>query len=136
MVDGASLLMTLFHGRRMMGTWNDERGTNYVDGGAPFYNVYQTSDHRHVAIGPIEPKFQQALFDAIGVDLEGIALPVSSVDRAAWPELRHRFNAYETADGWVSLLCPTQAHWERLCTQINDPATNDPRFATMAGRCT
>jgi alpha-methylacyl-CoA racemase len=83
-VDGASLLMTLFHGRRMMGTWNDERGTNYIDSGAPFYNVYETADHRYVAVGAIEPKFQRALFGAIGVDVGGITVPVSAVDRTEW----------------------------------------------------
>jgi alpha-methylacyl-CoA racemase len=107
MIDGASLLMTLFHGRRLMGTWNDERGTNYVDSGAPFYNVYETKDHRYVAIGAIEPKFQQELFAAIGVDLDGITLPVSVVDRTDWSELRRRLAvvfATRTRDEWNALL--------------------------------
>jgi alpha-methylacyl-CoA racemase len=107
MVDGASLLMTLFHGRRMMGTWSDERGTNYVDSGAPFYNVYATADGRHVAVGAIEPKFQRALFAAIGVDLTGLTVPVSAVDRAEWPELRARLAATfatRTRDEWTALL--------------------------------
>jgi alpha-methylacyl-CoA racemase len=107
MIDGASLLMTLFHGRRLLGTWNDERGTNYVDSGAPFYNVYETKDHRYVAIGAIEPKFQQELFAAVGVDLGGIALPVSTVDRTDWPELRRRLAAVfatRTRDEWSALL--------------------------------
>ncbi|CAI7976665.1 Alpha-methylacyl-CoA racemase [Frankia sp. Hr75.2] len=107
MVDGASLLMTLYHGRRMMGTWSDERGTNYVDSGAPFYNVYETSDHRYVAIGAIEPKFQRVLFDAIGVDLDGITMPVSTIDRTDWAELRRRLAtvfATRTRDEWTKLL--------------------------------
>lgn len=107
MVDGASLLMTLYHGRRMMGTWSDERGTNYVDSGAPFYNVYETSDHRYVAIGAIEPKFQRVLFDAIGVDLDGITMPVSAIDRTDWAELRRRLAAVfatRTRDEWTKLL--------------------------------
>ncbi|MCK9931715.1 CoA transferase [Frankia sp. Mgl5] len=107
MVDGASLLMTLYHGRRMMGTWSDERGTNYVDSGAPFYNVYETSDHRYVAIGAIEPKFQRVLFDAIGVDLDGITMPVSTIDRTDWAELRRRLAAVfatRTRDEWTKLL--------------------------------
>jgi formyl-CoA transferase len=45
------------------------------------------------------------------------------------------YNAYQTADGWVALLCPTEAHWQRLRAQMNDPAADDPRFATMPGRC-
>ena len=93
MVDGVSLLMTVFHGRRLMGRWSDERGTNYVDSGAPFYNVYETSDGRYVAIGAIEPKFQSELFRAVGVDLDGIDVPVTAVDRTSWAELRRRLQA-------------------------------------------
>ena len=107
MVDGASLLMTLFHGRRMMGTWNDERGTNYVDSGAPFYNVYATADRRYVAVGAIEPKFQRALFDAIGMDADGITVPMSAVDRTEWPEVRRRLEAVfatRTRDEWTAAL--------------------------------
>jgi formyl-CoA transferase len=46
------------------------------------------------------------------------------------------YNAYRAADGWIALLCPTEGHWRRLCAQMDDPATGDPRFATMADRCT
>jgi alpha-methylacyl-CoA racemase len=112
MVDGASLLMTLFHGRRLMGTWNDERGTNYVDSGAPFYNVYETSDGKYVAIGPIEPKFQRELFLAIGVDLDGIAIPVTPVDRTSWDELRRRLQTVfstRTREEWGEQLAHTDA---------------------------
>lgn len=90
MVDGTSLLMTLFHGRRLMGAWSDERGTNYVDSGAPFYNVYETHDGEYIAIGPIEEKFQHELFRAVGVDLEGIDLPITAVDRRDWDEMHRR----------------------------------------------
>jgi alpha-methylacyl-CoA racemase len=107
MVDGASLLMTLFHGRRLMGMWSDERGTNYVDSGAPFYNVYETSDAKYVAVGPIEPKFQLVLFAAVGVDLDGIRVPVTAVDRTSWDELHRRLAAVfrtRTRDEWSELL--------------------------------
>jgi crotonobetainyl-CoA:carnitine CoA-transferase CaiB-like acyl-CoA transferase len=45
------------------------------------------------------------------------------------------YNAYRTNDGWVTVLCPTQAHWERLCEIMDDPDAKDERFSTMAGRC-
>ena len=45
------------------------------------------------------------------------------------------YNAYRTSEGWVTILCPTQAHWERLAIVMQDPATDDPRFVDMAGRC-
>ncbi|PBC43759.1 carnitine dehydratase [Rhodococcus sp. ACPA4] len=46
------------------------------------------------------------------------------------------YNAFKTKDGWITLLCPTQAHWQRLCELMEDPETDDPRFADMGGRCT
>jgi crotonobetainyl-CoA:carnitine CoA-transferase CaiB-like acyl-CoA transferase len=45
------------------------------------------------------------------------------------------YNAYRTSDGWTTVLCPTQKHWERLCQVMQDPAADDARLATMAGRC-
>ena len=45
------------------------------------------------------------------------------------------YNAYRTTDGWATILCPTQLHWERLCDVMQDPAAHHPRFATMADRC-
>jgi crotonobetainyl-CoA:carnitine CoA-transferase CaiB-like acyl-CoA transferase len=45
------------------------------------------------------------------------------------------YNAYRTTDGWATILCPTQGHWERLCDVMQDPAARSPRFATMADRC-
>ena len=54
MVDGAATLMTFFHGYRAMGIWNDERGTNLLDTGAHFYDVYQTSDGGFISLGSIE----------------------------------------------------------------------------------
>ena len=107
MVDGASLLMTLYHGFRMMDTWQDQRGTNYVDSGAPFYDVYETSDGKYVAVGAIEPKFQRELFQALGVDLDGVEVPISTVDRTHWAEMRRRLAAVfrtRTRDEWMELL--------------------------------
>lgn len=46
------------------------------------------------------------------------------------------YNAYRTSDGWITVLCPTQDHWSRLCALMSDPAADDPRFADMTGRCT
>lgn len=104
MIDGASLLMTLFHGRRRMGVWNDERGTNYIDSGAPFYNVYETRDGRYVAVGAIEPRFHQELFRRIGVDLTGLSDPIV---REEWSDLRARLEKVfltRTRDEWTEIL--------------------------------
>ncbi len=68
MVDGAAALMTFFHGFRAMGIWNDERGTNLLDTGAHFYDVYETSDGNYISIGSIEPQFYAELREKLGLD--------------------------------------------------------------------
>ena len=64
MVDGVSLLMTLFYGLRAEGLWSDEPGSNILDLGAPQYNVYETADGRYVSVGAGEPKFYRELLQA------------------------------------------------------------------------
>jgi len=72
MVDGAASLMTAFYGMAGSGFWSDERGTNMLDTGAHFYNVYETADGRYISLGPIEPQFYAELRERLG--LRGPAL--------------------------------------------------------------
>ena len=88
MVDGASLLATMFHGMLASGQWSEERGVNVLDSGAPWYDTYATRDGKFVAIGAIEPKFYAALLERLGLD--AAALPAQH-DRAGWPALRAQF---------------------------------------------
>jgi alpha-methylacyl-CoA racemase len=85
MVDGTALLMAPFFGASAVGFWSDERGTNLLDSGAPFYDVYRCADGEEIAVGAIEPQFYSALLDVL--DLTPGALPDQN-DRARWPELR------------------------------------------------
>jgi alpha-methylacyl-CoA racemase len=121
MVDGAALLMTLFHGMRQAGLWREERGTNMLDGGAPYYDVYETSDGCHVAIGAIEPKFYAELLRRTG--LSGEPLPTQN-DRARWPELRERMQALfrqRTRDEWCALLEGSDACFAPVLTMAEAP---------------
>lgn len=103
MVDGASLLMTLFHGMRQMGLWQERRASNLLDGGAPFYSVYETSDGEHMAVGALEPQFYARLLE--GLELNPEALP-AQWDRAQWPKLRTRLaEVFRTR---------TRAAWSRI----------------------
>ncbi len=61
MVEGTAVLTTLIHAMRGLGIWADEAGTNLLDSGAHFYEVYETSDGGHIAVGAIEPQFYAAL---------------------------------------------------------------------------
>jgi alpha-methylacyl-CoA racemase len=88
MVDGSALLTSFIYGLRARGGWRDERGTNLLDGGAPFYDTYATSDGRYVAVGALEPQFYAALLAGLG--LADAELP-AQLDVTGWPVLRERF---------------------------------------------
>ncbi|MDX2937751.1 CaiB/BaiF CoA transferase family protein [Streptomyces ipomoeae] len=109
MVDGASVLLQMIWTMRGQGTWSDERGTNLLDGAAPFYDTYTCQDGRHVAVGAIEPQFYAALLGGLGIDPG--TLPDRD-DRSSWPALRDRFaEAFRTRprDEWAKLFADTDA---------------------------
>jgi alpha-methylacyl-CoA racemase len=109
MVDGSALLTSFLYGLRAAGAWQDERGTNLLDGGAPFYDTYATADGRYVAVGALEPKFYAGLLAGLG--LADAGLPAQH-DRAGWPELRARFTAVfgqRTRDEWAAVFAGSDA---------------------------
>ncbi len=109
MLDGAALLTTFLHGMKAGGMWSEPRGENLLDGGAPFYDTYETSDGRYVAVGALEPQFYAELL--AGLELDGADLP-SQRDKARWPELRQRFAAAfasRTRDEWAARFAGTDA---------------------------
>lgn len=85
MVDGSALLATSLYGLKANGGWGGERGTNMLDGGAPFYDTYETADGKYVAVGAIEMRFWTELVKILGLD--GQDLPFH-LDRNEWPKLR------------------------------------------------
>jgi alpha-methylacyl-CoA racemase len=100
MVDGAALLMTPFFALRDLGVWTADRGENLLDSGAPFYEVYATSDGKWLAVGAIEPRFYAALLRRLEVDE-----PVEAqFDRTRWPVVKDRIAArvrQRTLDEWL-----------------------------------
>ncbi|KAA9158404.1 CoA transferase [Amycolatopsis acidicola] len=119
MVDGAALLTTQLHGMRAAGVWPGERGTNMLDGGAPFYDTYETADGKYVAVGAIEMRFWGDLVKVLG--LEDQDLPVH-LDPAQWPRLREivaaavakypRDELVARAEGTDACLTPVLSPWE------------------------
>src|SRR5207249_805444 len=87
MVEGAASLMSIFYGLLAARTWQTERCSNLLDGGAPFYSVYATSDGLYISIAALENKFFAALARLIGLEERFVQ---EQMDRAEWPELRHR----------------------------------------------
>ena len=90
MVDGSAQLMSIFFGLDAMGTVGATRGTNLLDGGAHFYNVYETADGEYVSIASYEPKFYANLLALIGPLGFDDVDPARQMDRAQWPALQAR----------------------------------------------
>jgi alpha-methylacyl-CoA racemase len=104
MVEGASLLATMFSGMLAAGSWKEERGSNILDTGAPWYEVYQTKDAKYVSIGAIEAKFYEELLQRLGLSAQ--TLPAQH-DRKGWPALRTMFSdrfREKTRDEWCAVF--------------------------------
>jgi alpha-methylacyl-CoA racemase len=110
MVDGAANLATFLFKLRQIGAWNDEAGTNLLDSGAPFYDTYETSDGKFMAVGALEPQFYAALLKGLGLD--GAPDLPAQMDRSGWPVLRERFTAAfrdKTRADWCAIFDGTDA---------------------------
>ena len=90
MVDGSALLMGLFYGMWAAGLWSDERGTNFLDGGAYFYDTYETSDGKWISIGAIEPKFHSLLLQHMEIHDPDFR---HQMDKERWPQLKNKLAA-------------------------------------------
>jgi len=131
MVEGASLLATMFWGMRAGGKWSDERGANILDTGAPWYDVYETLDHHYVALASIEPKFYAEMLERLG--LADAALP-PQYDRAQWPELRRRFAAVvatRSRADWCAIFAGSDACFSPVLTF--DEARDHPHNVARGG---
>lgn len=109
MVDGTATLMAMFFGMRAGGLWSDKRSDNLLDGGAPWYRAYRTSDGKFVSIAAIEPKFYRQLISLLELDAQNLP---PQYDKARWPELAEIFQrtfASRTQAEWCALLEGTDA---------------------------
>lgn len=121
MVDGAASLMGLFHGLQAARAWSDTRGTNLLDGGAPFYGTYETADGKWVALGAIEPKFFAELARRIGLEERFVA---AQNDRSQWPAMRAAIAVrirLHTRDEWCARLEGTDACFAPVLTMQEAP---------------
>jgi alpha-methylacyl-CoA racemase len=116
MVDGASLLAAMFSGMLAGKRWNETRGDNVLDTGAPWYDNYETKDGKYVAIGSIEPKFYQELLQRLGLATQ--SLPTQH-DRKGWPALRRLFAEKfkeKTREEWCSVFDGSDACFAPVLT--------------------
>jgi len=124
MVDGAASLMMAFHGMVASGLATHERGTNHLDTGSHFYNVYECSDGRWISIAPIESKFYAELLRRL--DIDPVVMP-PQMDQAHWPEAQARLASLfktRTREEWCELLEGTDACFAPVLT--TDEATRHP----------
>jgi len=108
MTDGAALLSSLFFALSASGLWSSERGSNLLDGGAPFYRCYACADGRFVAVGALEPRFYAALLQGLGVEPS----TARQFPAADWPGLHARFEALFSArarDDWAAHFAGSEA---------------------------
>jgi alpha-methylacyl-CoA racemase len=129
-VDGAAVLQAMTYGLLADGTWTDERGVNLLDTGCPYYDVYETSDGRHMAVGALESRFYAVFIDVLfapdGVPAD---LPARH-DRSRWPQLRARFAsrfATRSQQDWSHAFSGTDACVAPVRTMTEAPG--DPHLA-------
>lgn len=109
MVDGAALLTTMLHEIRALSFWHDERGTNSMDSGAHYYNVYETSDGEFVSVGAMEPQFYRSFMTGLGFADEDIP---PKDDQSQWVPLKQRIAEIfrsRTRDEWLQTFDGTDA---------------------------
>ena len=100
MVDGAASLMSIINGMRQIGFWQEERGTNLLDTGAFYYDVYECKDGKYISIGALEPQFYAIMLEKFGLTADDFP---NQHDRAQWPAAKEKI-----AGIWRS---KTRAEW-------------------------
>jgi alpha-methylacyl-CoA racemase len=122
MLDGAASLLTMLYSHRALGVWEDRRGVNVLDTGAPFYEVYETADGGYMAVGAIEPQFYAALVGGLG--LEASELP-PQMERSHWAATKAKFAAVfasKTRDEWTAIFAELDACTTPVLSPAEAPA--------------
>jgi alpha-methylacyl-CoA racemase len=104
MIDGVASLMTMVFSWKQMNAWTNERGSNLIDSGAPFYDVYETKDGKFISIAAVEKRFYEELLELAGLKSE--QLP-DQYDRDGWGKLRKKFAEVfktKTRDEWCTIM--------------------------------
>ena len=123
MVDGSAALMTMFFTLRCYGMFTEERGAGLLDGGAHFYDTYETADEKYIAIGAIEPQFYLQLLEKTGLDKHSLLQePGNQMNKSQWEDYKETLTELfktKTRDQWCELLegtdtcfAPVLSIWE------------------------
>ena len=125
-VDAVSSLSMSIHGRHAWGNWRAERGTNYLDSGAPFYDTYACADGKYVAVGAIERRLFDNLMGLLDLEFSSAD---DHFDRRHWPRLRAAIASRfleRSRDAWATLFSTSDCCAEPVLTF--DEAANDPQL--------
>jgi len=124
MVDGSAALMAPFFGQAATGRFTDQRGTNMLDGGAHFYDTYETQDGKYISVGSIEPQFYALLVAKAGLDA-GHFDAAAQHDRERWPaykqELSRVFKARTQAE-WCDIMEGTDVCFAPVLSVFEAPS--------------
>jgi alpha-methylacyl-CoA racemase len=121
--DGTASLMGVIYGLRASGIWSDDRDANLLDGGAPFYDVYETADGKFVTVGSLEPQFYALMLETLG--LKDDALFTAQMDRSQWPAMSEKIAAVvktRTRDEWTALMEGTDVCFAPVLTMDEAPS--------------
>lgn len=108
-VDGATHMMSSIFAAQQIGFWSEQRGTNLLDSGAPFYEIYTCKDGKHISVAAVEAKFYAELIDGLGLTAE--SLP-EQMNQAQWPTMKEKFQnviAHKTQDEWMVIFANRDA---------------------------
>lgn len=137
MVDGAATLMAMFFTMKAAGMYSDERGTNLLDGGAHFYDSYETADGKYISLGSIEPQFYALLVEKAGLDKEDFS---NQMDQGKWSELKEdliQLFKTKTRDEWCEIMEGTDICFAPVLSlsEVADHPHNKARatFAELEG---
>ena len=108
MIDGAATLMASTFAASQVGFWREERGTNLLDGGAHFYEVYETSDGKYISLGAIEPQFYAALLETLGEDATYFQ---NQWDMDNWPAMQEQMSEI--------IKCKTRDQWDAVFAGVD-----------------
>lgn len=120
--DGTASMLSLFYGLRALGLWTDERESNFLDGGAHFYDVYQTADGQYVSIGAIEPQFYALLLEKTGLSDDPAF--AAQMDKSKWPALTDKLTtifAQKTRAEWIEILEGTDVCFAPVLSMAEAP---------------
>jgi alpha-methylacyl-CoA racemase len=121
MVEGSAALMHMMYAMRAQGRWHEARGANLLDGGAHFYDTYETADRQYISIGALEPEFYRLLVKLTGVDAADFS---SHMNPQHWPALREKLAAVikqKTRAEWCAVMEGTDACFAPVLSMSEAP---------------